>query len=247
MKISKIELVEIDVLILVGGQGKRLRSVSRGTPKPLVKINGKPFLTNLIKHLKTFGFKRIILCTGYKAEYFERFVASSNNRDLKIVISHEETPLGTGGAIRNAKGEITSDVFLVLNGDTFCELDYKEFYCEYVQRQALAQIAVNETKSFVNYGMVELDNNERIIGFSEKPENVSCNRVFLNVGIYLFNKKVFELIPKGIPLSLEKDIMPEIVAQFEPFVYAFVTPSNFIDIGTPENYRKALHIIKVDE
>ena len=112
-----------DVYILCGGMGKRLRSVIKNNPKPMVGIGEKPFLDIIIDYMADFGFRRFILGLGYKAEVFKRYYKNFKPKDLEIEFCEEKTPLGTGGAVKKAKKLIISRSFLVLNGDSFCKFE----------------------------------------------------------------------------------------------------------------------------
>ena len=136
MKIS-----ECDGVVLCGGQGKRLRSVVRDVPKVMAKVNGRPFLDFILDHLKTQNISRVILCTGYKADVIEEHY---RDRDYGVPIesSKENEPLGTGGALMNARGSIYSDPFLVFNGDSFLPVDLQPFLDFHVRTEAEASMTV---------------------------------------------------------------------------------------------------------
>ena len=127
-------LRNIDVVILAGGFGTRLNEVNSGRPKILVPFGDKPFIEIIINSLTAAGFNRIILFVGYiKTQIIEYF---QNRNDCEIVISEEEEPLGTGGALKNAQELIKSNEFITLNGDSFCDVDYKDFHSFHVQKRA---------------------------------------------------------------------------------------------------------------
>ena len=133
---------KIDVAILCGGFGKRLQRVVKDIPKPMAKIKHRPFLSILIDFIASYGFRRFILCTGYKADIIEGYYSQRYN-NLSIEFSREEKPLGTGGAIKNAENYIKSSPFLVVNGDSFCKINLREFVSFHFKKDSLISIAVN--------------------------------------------------------------------------------------------------------
>src|SRR5436190_1505274 len=120
------DLNKIDVAILCGGLGKRLRPTIGESPKVMAQVNGQPFLDLVLDYLYGQGSRRVILLTGYKAEVIEQYYRQ-NSRQLTIEFSREMKPLGTGGALKQAQGLIKSDPFILMNGDSFCKLDYRAF------------------------------------------------------------------------------------------------------------------------
>jgi len=227
---------KIDVLILCGGFGTRLKTLVPDMPKALARVAGKPFIELLIKRTAKYGLKRFILCTGYKSnqirDYFEK------NKDkfsgLEIIFSEEKTPLGTGGAINNARELITTDPFMVLNGDTLSSIDLGELIDFHFQKNPLLTIALSKAGKVSDSGSVLIDKNGKIIDFNEKPER-SGEGVFINSGIYLISPRALEFFPKG-KSSLEIDVFTNFP---KGECCGKVTDQSFIDIGTPENYRKA--------
>jgi len=174
------DLKELDVAILCGGLGKRLRSETKGGQKTMVSFDDKPFLDILLEYLKGQGFARIVLCTGYHADDVEKYY-QENNLGLEIVFSREEEPLGTGGAIKNAKAQIHSENFLVLNGDCFCALDYKEFVDFHFQRNAKTTLALSKLKEKKDFGTISVGSDDRIISFREKIQDDSdSEEIFAN-------------------------------------------------------------------
>ena len=224
----------IDVLILCGGLGKRIQSVAKDLPKSMVKINSQPFLDILIDYIADFGFKRFILCIGYMGNAIKRYY-QNKKCSLEIIFSEENEPLGTAGAIKNAESLIKSSSFLVINGDTFCQLDLSEFLKFHFNKNTLLSIVVANIRERNDYGFVTLSDSQQILGFNEKIRN--HNEGFINTGFYLFQRRVLPLIPKGENLSLEKDFFSEIIAKEN--IYGYITQGYFIDIGTPESYKEA--------
>ena len=228
---------KIDVAILCGGFGKRLQRVVKDIPKPMAKIKHRPFLSILIDFIASYGFKRFILCTGYKADIIERYYSQRYN-NLIIEFSREEKPLGTGGAIKNAKNYIKSSPFLVANGDSFCKINLKEFVDFHFKKVALISMAVTNTDICDDYGVITINGLQRIVEFNEKAKGYKNH--LINAGFYLLQREVFSLMPKKNNFSIENDFFPKV---FKKDLYAFETQESLMDIGTPERYKKAKHLL----
>jgi len=229
---------KMDVVVLCGGKGERLRELVSDRPKPLAEINQKPFLDILIEHIAQQGFKRFVLCTGYKGDVIKRHY-HNYNLNLEFVFSEEEKPLGTGGAVNNAKSFITSDTFMVMNGDSLCPLNYKDFFSFHKQKKALLSIALTTITSGKDYGSVILGERQRVAAFDEKEGGVRKQK-FINAGIYLMEKQIFPFMEIGDVFSLERDFFPQMLNNS---FYGYITEHPFIDIGTPERFKNAQKIL----
>jgi len=230
---SKI-IENTDVYILCGGFGKRLKSVAKNKPKPMVKVGGKPFLDIIIDHMAGLGFRRFILGIGYKAEVFRKHYRSFKSKDLEIEFCEEETPLGTGGALKKVKSLIRSNPFLVLNGDSFCEFDPLDLLRFHKNKRAVVSILLRKVISGGDYGMVKIDRTDRITDFNEK--NIRAKNCLINAGVYIFDKKAFGFMPRHKAFSLERDFFPELAGRK---CFGFTKSGFFVDIGTPERHSKA--------
>jgi NDP-sugar pyrophosphorylase family protein len=233
-----IQPQDIDVVILCGGLGMRLQGVIDDRPKPMAEINGRPFLDILIHYVARYGFTRFILCTGFKGDLIRRHYETKRS-GLFFLISEEKMPLGTAGAIKNAEFFIGSNIFLVLNGDSLCEIDLKEFLNFHIGKSALSSIALTSLKSPQDYGVVELDGDHKVTRFSEKV--FLKGNGLVNTGIYFFDRKIFKEIPFGEKRSLEHDIFPKIL---DTGIYGYVTEKKLLDIGTPERLEIAKEYFK---
>lgn len=222
-----------DVVILCGGFGMRLQSLINDRPKPMVQINGRPFLDILIDYVARYGFTRFILCTGYKRNMIRRYY-EKNRGKLLFLFSEESEPLGTAGAIKHAESCIKSDIFLVLNGDSLCEIDLGDFLKFHIGKRASVSIALTTLKSPGDYGIIELDGDHKVIRFSEKVL-INCNGL-VNTGMYIFDRRILKEIPSDEKQSLEYDVFPKILNQG---VYGYVTEKKLLDIGTPERLEVA--------
>jgi NDP-sugar pyrophosphorylase family protein len=235
-----LQVRDTDAVILCGGLGTRLRGVVADRPKPMADVGGKPFLQLLVDHVSAFGFRRFVLCSGHMADSIEsRFGAKDGepapSSGLDIVMSRESQPLGTGGAVWNAGALIHSGSFIVLNGDSFCAVDYGGLLAAHGRCQASVTVVVTSIADASQYGTVEMDRSGRIAGFREKT-GVRA-RGLVNAGVYVFRRSVLDEIRITPPFSLERDIFPRLAA--DSGLHGWVTPGPLLDIGTPERYREA--------
>lgn len=230
-------LEDIDAVILCGGLGKRLRPVSSDTPKVMVEFEDRPFLDFVIEGLEHYGVRRVVLCTGYKAEWLEDYY---RNYESEVIIdfAREEQPLGTGGAIKNASPIINSDPFFVLNGDCYCDVDYQKFLQFHQDNSAIASIVAAEVPDSKDYGSLMLDDHHKILEFLEKQDK---GNQLINAGRYCFTQRVFDLMPVDDKFSLEYDVFPKLI---EEGLYGFHSRGEFFDIGTPERYKKAMEFFQ---
>lgn len=223
----------MQALILAGGLGTRLRNIVKNIPKVMARIKEKPFLEYLVVQLKKYNLNDIILCTGFLSEKIEKYFENGNNWGVNITYSKESKPLGTGGAIKFAKDLILEDNFLVMNGDSFFDIDLRKLINYHYEREALTTMALVEVKDTKRFGVVKIGNNAEIESFFEKRKKQGLN--LINGGIYLLNRKIFDYIPKSKEVSLEKEIFPRLIGKG---FYGISFDNYFIDIGVPEDYRK---------
>jgi len=228
------QIKKIDVLILCGGFGKRLKEISGKTPKPLVKVGKKPFLDILIDLLSRYGVSRILLGVGYNASAFKRYYSFRRDKSPEILLIKEDRPLGTGGALKYARKFIKSNPFVVLNGDSFCTVDLGKLLAFHDKNKSLATLALHRTKDGRDYGKIEIDGNSRILNFCEK--NKKAKECLVNSGIYVFDKKIFNFMPDRSAFSLEHDFFPKLVKNK---IFGYLYKGFFIDIGTPGRFEKA--------
>ncbi len=222
-----------DIIILAGGFGTRLKSVVKDVPKPMAPIAGKPFLEWLINYLSVFNPNKIILSTGYKHETIEAHFGKSF-KNIPIVYSIETNPLGTGGAIKKALNLVETENCLVLNGDTFLQIDHPNFLNFHNVNKALFSMALKPMKNPARYGTLETEG-DTIKKFNEK--NPKLSEGLINTGVYLMNKSIIKHLPIQEKFSFEIDFMELKTSEME--MKSFITDDYFIDIGIPEDYKKA--------
>jgi NDP-sugar pyrophosphorylase family protein len=225
---------EIPAILLVGGLGTRLQPILQSTPKPLARVGDTSFLELLVRQLRSQGFRRLVMCTGHLAGQIGKEFGDGHKWDAAIEYSEESRPLGTAGAVKFAERHLQRDSdFLVMNGDSFMEIDFRQFIRFHREHEGLISMAVRRVPDASRFGTVEVDAGNRVVGFREKM-GVRVSGI-INAGVYLFNRAILQHIPDG-PASLEKDIFPRLL---EHGLYALEQHGMFIDIGTPEDYARA--------
>jgi NDP-sugar pyrophosphorylase family protein len=224
-----------DVIVVCGGAGLRLRSITGDLPKAMASIAGRPFLELLLRQLRRHGFKRAILAVGYQKD-----AICSHFRDqafgLDLTYSAEFSPLGTGGAIRKAADLLDSDSALIMNGDSYTDADLCEFVFNYRESKADASMLVVPADERSDCGSPQLDGEGRVISFDEKLG--AFHTPYLNAGVYLISRPMLYEIPPQVDVSLERELLPSWLHQGK-YIRGFVSLSRCIDIGTPERYRYA--------
>ena len=220
-------------IILAGGFGTRLQTVVNEVPKPMAPVGGRPFLEYVMDHCKLYGIEKIILAVGYKHEIIiEHF--SDNYRGIQLEYSIEHEALGTGGGILQAAQMLEEEAFFVLNGDTLFKVDLQELGKLYEEKKAGMVLALCEMKNFDRYGIVALNEEQRVLSFIEKQYQSKGN---INAGVYVLNNEILRRSKLRGRFSFEKDFMEAFVGSYQ--FYGSVSSDYFIDIGIPEDYRRA--------
>ena len=202
-----VSLKQIDIAILCGGLGKRLRSVIGESQKVMAQVNDEPFLNILLKSIAQQRGRRVVLLTGYKAASVARYYRK-DNLGLKIECSMEKRPLGTGGALKNAQSLIHSDPFILMNGDSFCPVDYGQLLKFHNQKKALATVVIKKLKESWDFGVISVNSKSEIINFQEKVKQSSA---YTSAGVYCFNRDIFSLMPAQNQFSMEHDFFPRLI------------------------------------
>lgn len=224
-------------VLLVGGLGTRLRAAVPSLPKALALVGGRPFLELLVRQLANQGIQQLVMCTGYLAEQIENTFGRGADFGVGIEYSRETVPLGTAGALKLAERFLAHDPdFLVLNGDSFLDVNFQNLIRFHRTHDSVATLAVTTVSNASRYGTVQLLEDGRVSAFTEKYGLDVAGTI--NAGIYVLSQEVLNLIPDG-PSSLERDIFPLLLGKG---IYGFNGGGTFIDIGTPDDYLKAKEI-----
>ena len=231
---SATDKPRIPALLLVGGLGTRLRSLLPATPKALAPVGGAPFLELLVTQLRAQGIRHLVMCTGHLADQIEQRFGGGRDWNLNIDYSKETQPLGTAGAIKLAEHLLKDAAdFLVMNGDSFLEVDFQQLIRFHHEHGGVVSMAVRNVPNAARYGTVRTNQSNRIIAFAEKRGLAEPG--LISGGVYVFKRCVLEHIPDG-QVSLEVDVFPSLL---EEGMFAMRQDGLFIDIGTPEDYARA--------
>jgi D-glycero-alpha-D-manno-heptose 1-phosphate guanylyltransferase len=224
-----------EAIILAGGFGTRLQAVVSDVPKPMAPINNKPFLNYVFDYLLHYKIEHVVLSTGYLAHKISDYY-KNEYRGIKISYTKEETPLGTGGGIRLAMTKCyTSDV-LVLNGDSFFDVNITDHFNNHISKQADCSLALRKVFNASRYGTILLGIENAIETFKEK-NNIEQTGL-INGGVYILNRKLYlSKTNEAVPFSIEKDFYESRINELH--IFGFEYDGYFIDIGIPEDYNKA--------
>jgi len=225
-------------LILAGGFGTRLQSIVKDVPKPMAPINGIPFLDYQLFYLKQQGISQVILSVGHLFEAIrQRYQTNFNGLEIKYAI--EDSPLGTGGAIRLAINQCDDEEVLALNGDSFFDISLPSFFEMHSSHKSNFSLALRGIENAARYGTIELSEN-RIVSFKEKTGQQVAG--LINAGVYILNRSLFLQHTQAITFSIEKDFFEKHIQSIP--IYGFQLPGYFIDIGIPEDFHQAQNDFK---
>ncbi|MGH2818308.1 MAG: sugar phosphate nucleotidyltransferase [Actinomycetota bacterium] len=225
-------------LILAGGLGTRLRPLTFTRPKHLLPIANRPHIEHIFDLLLEHGVKEAVLLTSYLAETFEQTVRAGEARGILLEVTHEEEPLGTAGAIKNAESLLGDEAFLVFNGDILTDADLTSITGWHRDKGAEATIVLSPVENPSAFGVVPTDEDGRVLGFIEKPLRDEAPTNLINAGIYVFEPSVLERIPSGEVWSAERQLFPGLVDEGAA-LYATAIDSYWMDVGTPDKYLQA--------
>lgn len=228
-------------VILAGGFGTRLRPLSCTRPKLLFPIGNKPLLDWTLKNLAQSNMKEVILAVNYMAEAFiHRY--GNEAYEMRLHYSKETIPLGTGGPLKKAEDIIGHDEpFLVLNGDIFTTINYDEVVKRHQKNKAVASIMLYEVEDPSRYGTVQLTKNNRVARFVEKPAKGKAPSNLVNAGIYVLEPEIFDYIPSGKRVSIEREVFPKLADEKKLYAYDF--RGLWIDIGKHEDFLHANRLL----
>lgn len=225
----------MDAVILAGGEGTRLRPYTYIIPKPLMPIGDKAILEILMDQLIKSGCETVRLAVGYHAEYIKVFLSGKEKYNGKLEFSKEDIPLGTAGPLKIIEEKL-KDNFIVVNGDTLSDINYKDFFEFHNRSGRIATIALFKKKTKIDLGIIELDDNDEVVRYIEKPSYEH----YVSTGIYAFNPKVLSYIKPG-----EKVDFPEIVKRMlanNEKIGKYFIDGYWMDLGRQEDYEEALDI-----
>jgi NDP-sugar pyrophosphorylase family protein len=229
--------MSLQAVILAGGMGTRLRPLTLNRPKPVVPLVNVPFLHHQLALLAAHGITDVILSVSHLPDVIRGIMGDGRTAGVRLRYVVESEPLGTAGGVRNAADLVEGRV-VVLNGDVLTDVDLGAMLAVHEARQAQATIFLTPVDNPTAYGLVELEADGRVRRFLEKPgwDEVTTNTI--NAGIYVLERELLDLIPKGQPSSIEREFFPLLLERRIPFV-GHVPRAYWLDIGTAVKYHQA--------
>ncbi|HEX7279149.1 MAG TPA: NDP-sugar synthase [Solirubrobacterales bacterium] len=227
----------MQAIVLVGGEGTRLRPLTSDIPKPAVTLVDRPFLAYAIEWLAANGVTEVVLACGFLPDVLREALGEQERAGVAISYVAEPEPLGTAGAIRFAAaalGDRLDDRFLALNGDVLTDLDLSALVRTHDEREARATIALYPVEDSAAYGLVRYDDQGRVLEFLEKTGEEVPGEI--NAGAYVLDRSVLDLVPAGRAVSIEREVFPRLVGDG---LSALPLDGYWMDIGTPERYLQA--------
>jgi mannose-1-phosphate guanylyltransferase len=225
----------VQALILVGGEGTRLRPLTTTVPKPILPLANRPFITYMIEWLAAHGFDEVVLSCMFLSAHIKNVLGEREWNGIRLHYVEEPEPRGTAGAVKFAES-VLAERFAVLNGDILTDFDLSALVRAHQEMGARATITLIEVDDPSAYGLVLADAEGRVTDFIEKPDKSLGEGAFINAGAYVLDRGVLEPLPADRPVSFEREVFPELVGNG---LYAYEANGNWFDIGTPERYLEA--------
>ncbi len=222
----------LKAVILVGGEGTRLRPLTCNMPKPMTPLLNRPFLEHTIAYLKKYQGEDIILALSYLPQAVQDYFGDGRNLGVRLTYTVEESPLGTAGAVKNAE-QYLDGTFIVLNGDIFTDLNLADMLAFHRAKGAQATIALTRVDNPCAFGVVETDSDGRVQCFIEKPSPDQVTTHWINAGIYILEPEVLGQVPANSHYMFEKGLFPLLLELGKP-VYGYPFGGYWMDMGTPE-------------
>ena len=232
-KATTVDSAKVDAVVLVGGQGTRLRPLTVSTPKPMLPTAGYPFLAHLLARIKAAGIEHVVMGTSYKAEVFEEYFGDGSEMGLEIEYVVEEAALGTGGAIRNVESRLRHDTAMIFNGDVLSGADLGDILQTHADNEADVTLHLVRVPDPSQFGSVPTDSKGRVEAFLEKTEAPPTDQI--NAGCYVFQRDVIRSIPADRVVSVERETFPGLLKSGAR-VFGHVDTSYWRDMGRPSDF-----------
>ena len=226
-------------VVLIGGKGTRLRPITYSLPKAMIPLRNKPYIEYLVDSLRAAGLNGAVFSMGYLPDPIREHFQGKDMNEFSLQYVVEDHPLGTAGGIKNAEEYLDDGPFVATNGDLLTGIDLREVIEAHRNSGALATITLTSVENPTAYGLVEVDHELRVRRFIEKPSHDEVHSNLVNAGIYILEREVLEMIPKGREVSIEREVFPELQAKGE--LRACISSAYWRDIGTPRSYLAASH------
>ena len=219
-------------VILAGGLGTRLRPLTNNKPKPMLPVGEKPILEHLIEWTKKAGVTSVVICVSYLRKSIEDYFEDGSKFGVKIEYAISNKPLATAGQLKTAE-EFIDDDFVCMYGDSIFNFSLKNMIKQHVTKKSFVTMSLNEFKTNLPYGVIETSKNGKVTSWNEKPE-IKGN---VNMGCYVMNPNIFDLIPKNKAYGMD-DVIKKAMKKKQA-VNSFITKKGFTDIGNKESYKQA--------
>jgi mannose-1-phosphate guanylyltransferase len=229
----------MQALILVGGEGTRLRPLTSTVPKPVVPLVDRPFIVYMLEWLTRHGVDDVIMSCGFLATSVRNVLGDGSQHGVRLRFVEEPEPRGTAGALKYAE-EFLDDRFLMLNGDVLSDMDLSAQIAQHEAAGAKGTLALIGVEDPSAYGLVRLHEDRSVREFVEKPSADQIDTNLISAGAYVLEREIVDLIPEGRNVSIEREIWPQLVGNG---LYAYPHEAYWLDIGTPETYLKATYDI----
>jgi len=222
----------VKAVILAGGLGTRLQPYTTFLPKPMLPLGDKPILEHLIEWTRKNGIKSIVLCVSYLRKTIEDYFEEGKKFGVNIEYATSNKPLATAGQLKTAE-DFIDDTFVCIYGDSIFDFSLKNMIKQHIKKKAFVTMSLNEYKTNLPYGVIETSKNGKVLRWNEKPE-IKAN---VNMGCYVMESKILDLIPKNKPYGMDNVIKKAI--NRKKLVSSFITKNGFTDIGNKSSYKKA--------
>src|SRR4051812_31866168 len=222
----------MQAVILVGGEGTRLRPLTSTVPKPVVPLVDRPFLAYMLEWLKSHGVEDVVLSMGYLATAVRNVLGDGSGYGLRLRYVEEPDPRGTAGALKFAES-LLDERFLMLNGDVLTDMDLTAQIAQHEATGAVGTLALTPVENPSAYGLVRLEPDNAVREFVEKPSADQIDTNTISAGAYVLERSVLDLLEADKPASIERDVFPRLVGAG---LYGHVAEGYWLDIGTPERY-----------
>jgi mannose-1-phosphate guanylyltransferase len=222
----------MQAVILVGGEGTRLRPLTSTVPKPVVPLVDRPFISFMLEWLKAHGIDDVIMSCGFLATSVRNVLGDGSELGIRLRFVEEPDPRGTAGALKYAES-LLDERFLMLNGDVLTDIDLSAQIAQHEATGATATLALVPVADPTNYGLVHVNDDRSVRDFLEKPSPDAIDTNMISAGAYVLERSILELVPADRNVSIEREVWPRLVGNG---LYAFSSESYWLDIGTPDRY-----------
>lgn len=226
---------DMRAVVMAGGEGTRLRPMTTSLPKPLLPVVNRPLMGHILRLLRRHGFADTVVTVHFLASLIRSYFGDGDDYGLRLQYATEESPLGTAGSVRNAEAELRGGPFLVISGDALTDIDLTALVERHRKKGSLVTVCLARVPDPVEFGVMVLDDDDRIVRMLEKP---GWGQVFsdtVNTGIYVMEPEVFDLVPPGRAVDWAGDVFPLLVEKGAPF-HGYVADGYWEDVGTVERY-----------